>query len=223
MIIFHGTQNYIDMPLFGYGKKTNDYGLGFYCTDTLDLAYEWACEDHLDGFVYCYEIDVTNLKILNLLNDNYHILNWLAILLKNRIFNISSPIALEAKNYILDNFLIDYRDYDLITGYRADDSYFSFANDFLNNAISLNQLKNAMYFENLGIQHVIKSQKAFDLLKFVSCSVAMADEWYELKNLRDINARRQYLDFERYKRNPKDLFVMNIIDLEIKNNDKRLR
>ena len=82
---------------------------------------------------------------LNLSGEEYNILSWLSILLQNRIFKISNDIAAEGKDYLLERFLPDYQKFDVIIGYRADDSYFSFANAFLNNAISLAQLEMAMY------------------------------------------------------------------------------
>ncbi len=40
MIIYHGSANIIERPIYGAGKSYNDYGLGFYCTDILDMAKE---------------------------------------------------------------------------------------------------------------------------------------------------------------------------------------
>ena len=37
----------------------------------------------------------------------------------------------------MEKYNIDISEYDLIIGYRADDSYFRFAEDFLNNSINL--------------------------------------------------------------------------------------
>ncbi len=43
MVLWHGSQKIIEVPQFGLGKVHNDYGQGFYCTESLDLAREWAC------------------------------------------------------------------------------------------------------------------------------------------------------------------------------------
>ena len=67
---------------------------------------------------------------------------------------------------MLDTFLPEYEDKDIIIGYRADDSYFAFANAFLNNTLSLAQLEKAMYLGKLGEQIVLKSKKAFHHLTF---------------------------------------------------------
>lgn len=64
----------------------------------------------------------------------------MAILLKLRTFDVNTPILAQAKEYIFENFYIDVEEYDVIIGYRADDSYFSFAKDFINNMISVEQL-----------------------------------------------------------------------------------
>ena len=44
MRIYHGSKDIIKIPLYGYGKKYNDYGLGFYCTENIELAKEWAVD-----------------------------------------------------------------------------------------------------------------------------------------------------------------------------------
>ena len=53
-------------------------------------------------------------------------------------------ISEKAKEYLMNTFHLDYKSADIIIGYRADDSYFSFASDFINGAISYRQLCNAM-------------------------------------------------------------------------------
>ena len=83
----------------------NDYGSGFYCTQDFELAKEWACKTQDDGFVNIYELDICDLKILDLSSNEYNVLHWIAILLKNRKFTIKDPIEISAYNYILDNFI----------------------------------------------------------------------------------------------------------------------
>ncbi|MFR5760669.1 MAG: DUF3990 domain-containing protein [Oscillospiraceae bacterium] len=48
------------------------------------MAKEWACKNQKDGFVNRYELDTDGLRILNLSDGNHTVLNWIAILLKNR-------------------------------------------------------------------------------------------------------------------------------------------
>ena len=221
--IYHGSSNIIEKPIFGYGKSYNDYGLGFYCTDSLEMAKEWGVGKDNDGYANCYEIECDGLKILELNGDGYCILHWLTVLLKNREFDIPSGLASEAKEYLTDNFSVEYEKYDAIIGYRADDSYFSFAQDFINGTISYRQLNNAMHLGKLGLQFVLKSPEAFERIRFIGSEIADKDEWYTRKTMRDKAARREYFDTEKNKRMRGDLYIMQILDEEMKNGDPRLR
>ena len=221
--IYHGSKDIIEKPIFGKGKTYNDYGLGFYCTDTLEMAKEWGVDKNRDGYANIYEIDVDTLSILDLNEEKYSILHWLAILLENREFDIPSALALEAKGYLLKNFKVDYQKYDAIIGYRADDSYFSFAQDFINGTISYRQLTNAMHLGNSGQQFVLKSKKVFDGIKFSGYEIAESQIWFAKKEQRDKSARREYLDVERNKRQRGDIYITQIMDEEMKSDDKRLR
>lgn len=222
-ILYHGSLNIIESPKFGCGKPYNDYGLGFYCTDSLEMAKEWGASVNRDGYANRYELDCDGLRILDLNGDSFCILQWLAVLLENREFDIPSSLALDAKEYIRANFSVNYRDYDAIIGYRADDSYFSFAQDFINGTISYRQLTNAMHLGKLGLQFVLKSRLAFDRIRFTGYEIAESKEWYEKKMLRDKSARREYFDVERNRRQRGDLYIAQIIDEEMKPDDPRLR
>lgn len=221
--LFHGSPSIIEKPIYGYGKPYNDYGLGFYCTDSLQMAKEWGVGKDKDGYANCYELECDGLRILNLNTADYCILHWLTILLKNREFDIPSGLALEAKEYLLANFSVDYESYDAIIGYRADDSYFSFAQDFINGTISYRQLNNAMHLGKLGQQFVLKSKTAFDRIQFVGSEIAECSEWYAKKMQRDKTARREYFSVERNRRVRGDLYITQIIDEEMTSDDARLR
>lgn len=187
--LFHGSEKVIEHPVFGEGKKHNDFGLGFYCTESEALAKEWAVSSLRDGFANRYTLDTEYLRVLHLNSPDYTILNWIAVLVEHRLFSIKTPVARRAKQYLIDNFSVNVNAYDLITGYRADDSYFDYAESFLNNAISVEQLSQAMRLGKLGEQVVIKSQFAFSNLKFEGFSIAEKD-----KNLLRIARERANAD-----------------------------
>ncbi|MBM6884470.1 DUF3990 domain-containing protein [Pseudoflavonifractor phocaeensis] len=113
--------------------------------------------------------------------------------------------------------------HQIIIGYRADDSYFSFAQDFINGTISYRQLNNAMHLGKLGQQFVLKSQKAFDRICFTGYEIADHEEWYAKKMLRDKSARREYFHVERNRRQRGDLYITQIMDEEMTSDDPRLR
>ena len=223
LILYHGSQNIIKKPLFGYGKTYNDYGLGFYCTESLELAKEWACLTESNGYANKYSLNCAGLDIFNLFSEKMHILNWLALLIKNRTFRIDSGLALEAKEYILNEFLPNIDSADVVTGYRADDSYFSFANSFLNGALSLEQLSKAMKFGNLGEQIVLKSQKAFLQIEFIETELADAKEYFQKREQRDTHARQKLKKEQNKTKVLSDIYILDILREQWKNNDARLR
>ena len=138
--IYHGSEKIITKPELNKGNINNDFGRGFYCTEHIELAKEWACKQNRDGFANAYMFDFSGLKICNLNSEDYNILNWLALLTKNRSYWQKKSIAEEAKKYLQDNYLIDISVFDVIIGYRADDSYFSYMNSFLENNLSVEAL-----------------------------------------------------------------------------------
>lgn len=222
-IIYHGSDHIIEKPEFGFGKAYNDYGLGFYCTEDLQLAKEWGVSKAGDGYANIYEIDDDKLNILNLHTPRYTVLHWLSILLTNRTFDIANPLASEAKDYLTQAFSVPYEECDVIIGYRADDSYFSFAQDFINGAISVRQLSNAMRLGKLGTQYVLKSRRAFNSISYIGNEKALSSQWYPRKEERDNDARQQYFTNERIRRQRGDLYITQILDEEIGSDDKRLQ
>ena len=218
--LFHGSKKIVEAPTFGEGKKTNDFGLGFYCTETEELAKEWAVSSLQDGFSNRYTLDTEYMNILNLNSPEYTILNWIAVLVEHRIFSIKTPVARRAKRYLIDNFGINVNAYDLITGYRADDSYFDYAESFLNNGISVEQLAKAMRLGKLGEQIVLKSQFAFSRIKFEGFEVAEKEEFYVLRKSRDDEANQLYL--EMLEEDNDGLYIQDIIRGGITNDDPRI-
>jgi hypothetical protein len=224
MLIYHGSKDRIVKPEYGKGKPYNDYGLGFYCTKDIELAKEWSCGEDHDGFANIYEIDTTGLKILNLNDADFTILHWLTVLLKNRSFRLTNQIAKDAKQYLSEHFSVDTATFDIIIGYRADDSYFSFAEDFLNNAISVHKLEKAMRLGNLGEQFVLISPAAFERIQFVDAVNALRSKYYVLKSRRDKAARSAYLSSDRQPSySPDELYILDIMRQGVKQDDSRLR
>ena len=221
--LYHGSESVIEQPEYGAGNPHNDYGLGFYCTESEELAKEWACSLERDGFANKYELDMTDLSVLNLTDGNYHILNWLSVLLENRTFRIREAVAAQAKEYILNNFSVDYQTYDVIRGYRADDSYFSFANAFLNNTISLAQLEKAMLLGKLGEQIVPRSRKAFARLVFQGVRAVEGEIYYPKKMARDMAAREVFGKEKQVGFWDSEVYVVDIMRGRWKNDDTRLQ
>ena len=222
LILYHGSPEIIQTPIFGRGKSYNDYGRGFYCTEHLELAKEWACTENTDGYANKYEIDTNGLSIINLSSDEYTILHWLALLMQHRKFRVSTPVMKRGSDWLKEHFLLDLTPYDAVVGYRADDSYFSFARAFVNNEISLAQLAYAMRLGKLGEQFVLKSQAAFDKIQFISYETCDNKVYYAKRKVRDDEARAAFR--AELERDDLDgLYMRDIIREEVQPNDPRLR
>lgn len=180
---------------------------------------EWAVSESKDGFVNKYEISMDDLRILDLSGSEFNILNWLTILLNNRVINEGASIAREAKRYLDENFSVDYESFDIIKGYRADDSYFSFARDFLNNTISLEALSKAMKLGKLGEQIVLKSEKTFERIQFMDAIRAESSIHYSNKEKREKKARSEYRLIQEAGFVRGETYILNIIDKELKSHD----
>ena len=218
--LYHGSEQLVEEPTFGKGRVNNDFGLGFYCTESEALAKEWAVSSLRNGFANRYTLDTEYLNILNLNSPDYTILNWIAVLVEHRLFSIKTPVARRAKRYLIDHFGVHVNAYDLITGYRADDSYFDYAESFLNNGISVEQLARAMRLGKLGEQIVIKSQFAFSRLRYEGFDVAEKEKYYVLRKARDDEANRLYL--EMLEEESDGLYIQDIMRGGIRNDDPRI-
>lgn len=222
--LLHGTDHIIKNPQLSLGKEHNDYGRGFYCTEVPEMAKEWACKENKDGFVNEYDFDTGNMRILNLLDGKHSVLNWMALLLKNRLFSLQDEIAIDARNYIIEHYSVDLSDYDVVIGYRADDSYFSYAQSFVSNTLPLRSLNKALKLGKLGVQTVLISENAFKQLKFVNAEAVDRNKYYARFLSRDNEARTTYRkEIAKGGSYKSDIFVMDILREGIENGDPRIQ
>ena len=101
-------------------------------------------------------------------------------------------VPLAYRQFILDNYLPDVSGADIITGYRADDSFFSFARAFLSNTLSYTQLEQVLHYGDLGIQYVLMSREAFERIEFASSEPVDGRIYYPARIQRDKQAREDY-------------------------------
>lgn len=212
IILYHGSDHIIQKPIFGYGRINNDYGPGFYCTKDIELAKEWACQKGLDGFANKYELDLTDLNYKEL--DDSNVLEWIALLMNNRKVREDKDDAIFAMETIIKNFLPDTSPFDVIEGYRADDSYFDFARDFIENGTDLEDLKLFLHLADLGKQIVLISPKSFERIKFLGFEHAAHEIYFPKSMERDRKARmifKQKKKENRAGKRKKGTYVQDIV------------
>ena len=220
--LYHGSSAVVSKPIYRKGRTYNDFGQGFYCTKQIELAKEWACTEGQDGYVNEYEIDLDGLQVLRISEEAYAVLHWLALLLEYRNLRIGTSGMRRAVEWLQEHFSQDISWYDVIVGYRADDSYFSFVRSFLNNEIPLEQLSNAMRQGKDMEQIVLKSNRAFSKIKYCGYSTVDAAEYYVKRKNRDEEARRAFLE-KAGRENAGEVYIKDLIRGEVSVDDLRLR
>lgn len=192
IILYHGSPNKVIVPQFGFGEGKHDYGKGFYLTENIELAKEWAvCRpDETNGWVHKYELETDDLKILDF--QEHNILSWLAELMKHRNASDSRRYKVLSKKFIAE-YGIDTNEYDIIKGWRANASYFYIAKEFVRDNIDIEILEELLSLGGLGIQYCIKSELAYSKLAEVEDGLISVDysEFNEKYNERDIIARKK--------------------------------
>lgn len=192
IILYHGSSNKVVLPQYGFGEGKHDYGKGFYLTESVELAKEWAvCRpDERNGWVHKYELDTRDLKILDF--QEHNILSWLAELMKHRDASDLRRYKLLSKKFIAE-YGIDTREYDVIKGWRANASYFYIAKEFVRDNVDIEILEELLSLGGLGIQYCIKSERAYAKLTEIANGLISIDysEFNEKYNERDISARKK--------------------------------
>ena len=190
VILYHGSEKILKTPEYGKGVINNDYGQGFYCSKNKGLAGEWAVLwTERDGHINEYSFDYTDLKVLYL--NKMPIENWIAVLVANRRGDYEEEYERRI-NLFIDKFGLDISSYDIIEGWRADDAYYRYVENFFALALSLEQMAEAMKFGDLGNQICLKSKKAFDIIEFTAHYPALASRFLKSAKDRDVSAKRKY-------------------------------
>ena len=203
IILFHGSPDKIINPVFGGGEDKHDYGKGFYLTESIELASEWAvCRPNdLNGWVHKYELETEDLKILDFQGES--VLTWLAELMKHRDAANSKRYRMLAQKFIA-KYGIETEEYDVIKGWRANASYFYIAKAFVRDEIDLDILEELLSLGGLGIQYCIKSEKAYSQLHEIQEALISVeyDVFNQKYNERDVQGRermRELIDSDANK------------------------
>lgn len=192
IILYHGTPDKYVMPKYGGGDEKHDYGKGFYLTDNIELAKEWAvCRPNdINGWVHKFELETDGLKILDF--QHLDVLAWLAELMKHRDAADTKRYRMLAEKFI-QKYGIDTSEYDIICGWRANASYFYIAKEFVRDNIDMDILEELLSLGGLGIQYCIKTEAAYANLseKKEELLAVPYSEFNDRYNQRDVTARRK--------------------------------
>lgn len=192
MIVYHGSERIVKQPLFGKGKEDNDYGSGFYLTEDKEKANAWAVVNGTDK-AYCniYELPINELNVMRL--EEYGVLAWIAEVTAHR--GIMDEDAVFAAQKFVGMYKIPTQECDAIIGYRADDSYIKVIDAFFKNQLTADEVERFFRKGELGEQIFIKSQKAFDAIRFVDYQI--------------VSEKGKYQDYDACARREVESFLNN--------------
>lgn len=163
--VFHGSDHVLKHPRYMGGKEDNDYGNGFYTTEDKIKAESWAAlnGDPEKSIVNIYDLDIDALEMADL--HDFGVLAWVAEVVANR--GVNQEAAGIVGSRLMSLYRPDLERYDLIKGYRADDSYTQVIEAFLTNQINVYEVERLFYKGSLGNQIFLKSEKAFKNIRWV--------------------------------------------------------
>ena len=119
-----------------------------------------------------YELDNHDLNILDL--NEHGVLVWIAEVAANR--GTEQAAAAMVADRLIEAYKVDTEGYDIIKGYRADDSYTQVLEAFLLNQINIYEVKRLFYKGSLGNQIFLRSQEAFHHIKWIDAYMVVAQE-----------------------------------------------
>lgn len=214
MVIYHGSRAKIEKPKVKGSDPTNDYGPSFYLTLDLDAAKSWACKDNVIGVVNKYTVSdrlYKKLRVLDLTDKSkYSVLNWVAILMHFRILDSTFKRNNELVLKWLEKYYINVDEYDVVIGFRADDSYFLFPLRFVSNDLSFEDLENVYLLGDLGIQYAFMSEKSINLLKFdqiIECDNEFLGRYPSIVD----KASKEFNELLSKPRDPKKTYVLDLM------------
>lgn len=182
MKLYYGADKDIKKPIFGVGNPSNDYGVGLYLTPSKEAAK--LCASRFEsGYNITYSINVKKLRVLTLNNNTEQdVLTWITLLVKHRFDNLERVRCKDVIDWLISKFDVDLSNYDMVVGYRAEDSYFSYSRGFVSGDISIETLSEAMKLGKLGLQYVLISPYAFSQIEYIECdAVKRSDEYDKFK------------------------------------------
>ena len=155
--LYHGSNCIVKKPDLSKGYERNDYGQGFYTTRDKEKANEWALNTKGKSYRNEYRLNLHGLKVCQL--DKYGSLAWIAEVLANRgIGDSDDGVKQELADGLVAKYRIDASNYDIIIGYRADDSYFRIIKDFMDNILTVFEVERYFHKGDLGTQIFLKSR-----------------------------------------------------------------
>ncbi len=175
-VLFHGSKKQLELPIdLRRSKKSNDFGVGFYLGELFDQAATYISNSE-GNKVYAFELDLNDLKICQFNVDR----EWMLAVAYYRGWFDNLP-----KNAIVEDIVNKVTSHDVIIAPIADNRMFDIIYSFFRGEITDMQCKHALSATNLGMQYVLRTDKAINkltLLKQMFVSSIEKDNYIKSRN-----------------------------------------
>ena len=185
--LYHGSDQEMLKPVLEHGNYRHDFGQGFYLTNSLELAREWAVSyNNATGYVHGYLLNTTRLNILDL--REYPFQHWMAEIISHRN-NKSMSRYFHNLQLFIEKYKLDTTDVDVIIGYRADSSHFNIIKAYMQNQLDATLIPKALQKCEAGVQYCLKSPEAFESLAASQVMERIDSVFSQVYHTRDLNVR----------------------------------
>lgn len=181
-----------------------------YLASSENLAKELYCSRSaftpVKVYLYKLGLDIQPLNILDF--TTLPIENWLSFLYQHKSIDGITPLVRNRLTQFKIKFtILNSLSYDLIKGYRLDNSNYRIAVDFLNVATTKTTVQALL--DNTETLHILQSQIAFNNLFVLERTQIQLDEcFYQSYINRDVALRRKYKEYQE-----QEVFTETILDL----------
>lgn len=155
--LYHGSKSGIHGAIAPVSREHCDFGKGFYMGTDRTQALTLIC-NYPNSKIYTLNIDLSNLKILNIETD----LDWALLVAYNR-----GKMESVKNSPIYNRFAKLSKGYDMIIGYIANDRMFVVLDRFFHGEITDLALINSLSALKLGKQYVALTEKACKKIKII--------------------------------------------------------
>lgn len=199
VILFHGSKSGIEGELsLEKSKKTNDFGKGFYCGESLEQSAMFV-SNYPDSCLYIVDFDKDELNGINLSVER----DWMLMIAFFR-----GKLDEYAEHPIIKSILSRLVGIDYIVAPIADNRMFEIIDSFIEGEITDMQCRYCLSATDLGKQYVFITPKALEHIRIIrKCYLGQSEKKMYLQTkkqeLHDSNnkskiARKQYRNQGQY-------------------------
>ena len=159
VLLFHASKEDFKFPIdfVTHSRKYNDFGIAFYLGENLTQAQAYIASN-IDGKILSFKLDKNDLNIINFNVER----DWMIAISYYRGW-----IKSYENSQIIKELIQKIENADVIIAPIADNRMFDIISEYVTGTITDEQCIHSLAATNLGMQYVIKTQKALDQLSLI--------------------------------------------------------